>query len=37
MQDTLKLTYVSILKNNTNVASNSINQNTNPTGESPTL
>ena len=37
MQDILKLTYVSILKNNTNVASNSINQNTNPTGERPTL
>ena len=36
-QDTLKPTYASILKNNTNVASNSINQNTNPTGERPTL
>ena len=33
IQDTLKLTYASILKNNTNAASNSINQNTNPTGE----
>ena len=37
IQDTLKPTYASILKNNTNVASNSINQNTNPTGERPTL
>ena len=37
IQDTLKSTYASILKNNTNVASNSTNQNTNPTGERPTL
>ena len=37
IQDTLKPTYASILKNNTNVASNSINENTNPTGERPTL
>ena len=37
MQDTLKPTYASILKNNTNVASNSINQNTNPTIDRPTL
>ena len=37
IQDTLKPTYASILKNNTNVASNSINQNTNPTGERPKL
>ena len=37
IQDTLKPTYASILKNNTNAASNSINQNTNPTGERPTL
>ena len=37
IQDTLKPTYASILKNNTNVASNSMNQNTNPTGERPTL
>ena len=37
IQDTLKPTYASILKNNTNVASNSINQNTNPTDERPTL
>ena len=37
IQDTLKPTYASILKNNTNVASNSINQNTNPTGERLTL
>ena len=35
--NTLKPTYASILKNNTNAASNSINQNTNPTGERPTL
>ena len=34
---TLKPTYASILKNNTNVASNSINQNTNRTGERSTL
>ena len=37
IQDTLKPTYASILKNNTNVASNSINQKTNTTGERPTL
>ena len=37
IQDTLKPTYASILKNNTNVASNSINKNTNPTGERPKL
>ena len=37
IQDTLKPTYASILKNNTNLTSNSINQNTNPTGERPTL
>ena len=37
IQDTLKPTYASILKNNTNVASNSINEKTNPTGERPTL
>ena len=37
IQDTLKPIYASILKNNTNIASNSINQNTNPTGERPTL
>ena len=35
--NTLKPTYASILKNNTNAASNSINQNTNLTGERPTL
>ena len=34
---TLKPTYASILKNNTNIASNSINQNTNRTGERSTL
>ena len=37
IQDTLRPTYASILKNNTNIASNSIKQNTNPTGERPTL
>ena len=37
IQDNLKPTYASIFKYNTNVASNSINQNTNPTGERPTL
>ena len=37
IQGTLKPTYASILKNNTNGASKSINQNTNPTGERPTL
>ena len=37
IQDTLKPTYASILKNNTNVASSSINQNRNPNGERPTL
>ena len=37
LQDTLKPTYASILQNNTNIASNSIKQNTNPTGERPTL
>ena len=37
MQDPLKPTHASILKNNTNIASNSIKQNTNPTGERPTL
>ena len=37
LQDTLKPTYASILKNNTNIASNGIKQNTNPTGERPTL
>ena len=37
VQDTLRPTYASILKNNTNIASNSIKQNTNPTGERPTL
>ena len=37
IQDTLKPTYASILKNITNVASNNTNQNTNPTGERPTL
>ena len=37
MQDTLKPTYGSILKNNTNIASNSIKQNTNPTSEIPAL
>ena len=34
---TLKPTHASILKNNTNVASSSINQSTNPTGERPPL
>ena len=37
IQDILKPTYASILKNNTNITSNSINQNTNRTGERPTL
>ena len=37
IQGTLKPTHASILKNNTNVSSNSINQNTNLTGERPTL
>ena len=37
IQDTLKPIYTSILKNNANPASNSINQNTNRTGERPTL
>ena len=37
IQDTLKPIYASILKNNTNRASNSINQNTNRTGERQTL
>ena len=37
IQDTLKPTYASILNNNANVASSSINQNTNPTGERPKL
>ena len=37
IQGTLKPTHASILKNNTNVSSNSINQNTNPTGKRPTL
>ena len=37
IQDTLKPTYASTLKNNTNVASRSINQNTNTTSERPTL
>ena len=34
---TLKATYPNILKNDTNIASNSINQNTSPFGERPTL
>ena len=33
----MKPTYASILKNNTNIASNSINQNTNLKGDNPTL
>ena len=37
IQDTLKPTYATILKNNTNIASNSINQNINLKGYSPTL
>ena len=37
IQDTLNTTCASILKNNRNVASNSINQNTNAAGERPTL
>ena len=37
MQDTLKPTYGCILKNNTNIGSNSIKQNTNLPGERPTL
>ena len=37
LQDTLKPSYARILKNNTNIASNSTNQNTNRTGERPTL
>ena len=37
IQDTLKPTYASILTNNTNIGSKSIKQNTNPTGERPTL
>ena len=36
MQDTLKPKYASILKNNTNIASNNIKQNTNQPGEKPT-
>ena len=36
MQVTLKPKYASILKNNTNIASNNIKQNTNQTGEKPT-
>ena len=36
-QDTLSPIYASILKNNTNIPSNIIKQNTNPTGERPTL
>ena len=37
IQDTLKPTYASILKNNTNIGSKRIKQNTNPTGERLTL
>ena len=36
-KDTLKSKHASILKNNTNIASNSINQNTSQTRERPIL